>query len=159
MTLQERGEVVLDFARLLHVNGQSTDETVAAAERLGNTLGLQVRIMPRWGELQLHARDGDASLVSVGAADPTGVDMGRVGSAMRVVDDVGAGRLAAAAVPAAISAIAHAPPAPTWLFTLAAAAGAAALAVLFGVQHLAATALIIACPSPKLPPAPKWLIH
>ena len=34
------------------------------------------------------------------------------------------------------------PPAPTWLFTLAAAAGAVALAVIFGVQHLAAAALI-----------------
>ena len=36
----------------------------------------------------------------------------------------------------------QAPPAPTWLFTLAAAAGAVALAVIFGVQHLAAAALI-----------------
>jgi uncharacterized membrane protein YjjB (DUF3815 family) len=34
------------------------------------------------------------------------------------------------------------PPAPTWLFTLAAAVGAVALAVIFGVQHLAAAALI-----------------
>jgi len=40
--------------------------------------------------------------------------------------------------------ISHAPPAPTWLFTLAAAAGAAALSVLFGVRHLAAVALIAA---------------
>jgi uncharacterized membrane protein YjjB (DUF3815 family) len=42
----------------------------------------------------------------------------------------------------AISAISQAPPAPTWLFTLAAAAGAVALAVLFGVQHLPAAVLI-----------------
>src|SRR5262249_5479431 len=43
-----------------------------------------------------------------------------------------------------IRAISYAPPAPTWLFTLAAASGAAALSVLFGVQHLAAVALIVA---------------
>jgi uncharacterized membrane protein YjjB (DUF3815 family) len=42
----------------------------------------------------------------------------------------------------AINSISQAPPTPTWLFTLAAAAGAVALAVTFGVQHLAAAALI-----------------
>src|SRR5262249_57224024 len=54
------------------------------------------------------------------------------------------GRLARPAALKVIGAIAQAPPAPTWLFTGAAAAGAAALALLFGVQHLAAMALIIA---------------
>src|SRR5258708_36562414 len=38
--------------------------------------------------------------------------------------------------------IAHAPPSPTWLFTLAAAAGAAALSVIFGVEHLEAVVLM-----------------
>ena len=42
----------------------------------------------------------------------------------------------------AINAISEAPPAPTWLFTLAAAAGAVALAVIFGVEHLPAAVLI-----------------
>src|SRR5882672_12267728 len=144
MTLEERSDLVLTFAEVLHVNGQSTDETLAAAERLGTNLDLRASIIPRWGELQLQARDGGASLVSVRAADPTGVDMDRVASAMRAVDEVGAGRLTASAVAEAISAISHAPPVPTWLFTLAAAAGAAALSVLFGVQHLRAVALVIA---------------
>jgi len=144
MTLQERADLVLTLARVLHVNGQSTDETVAAAERLGRELDLHAALIARWGELQLQARDGDARFLSVGAADPTGVDMDRVASAMRTLDEVGAGRLTHAAALAALSAISHAPPAPTWLFALAAAAGAAALSVLFGVQHLAAVALIVA---------------
>jgi uncharacterized membrane protein YjjP (DUF1212 family) len=143
MTLRERSELVLSFARVLHVNGQSTDETVAAAERLGYTLDLRAVIIPRWGELQLHAEDGNARLVSVTAADPTGVDMDRVVSAMRLADELGAGRRAPSAGQAAISVISRTPPAPTWLFALAAAAGAAAMAVLFGVQHLAAVVLII----------------
>jgi uncharacterized membrane protein YjjB (DUF3815 family) len=54
-----------------------------------------------------------------------------------------ASRLAPAATREAIGDISQAPPAPTWLFTLAAAAGAAALAVIFGVQHLPAAALIL----------------
>jgi uncharacterized membrane protein YjjP (DUF1212 family) len=44
----------------------------------------------------------------------------------------------------ALSAISRAPPAATWLFTLAAGAGAVALAVIFGDQHLAAALLIFA---------------
>src|SRR5262250_855066 len=144
MNLQERSDLVLTFARVLHVNGQSTDETLAAAERLGKYLDLRARIIPRWGELQLQATDGSARLVSVGAADPTGVDMNRVASAMQAIDEIGAARLAPPAAMETIRAISYAPPAPTWLFTLAAASGAAALSVLFGVQHLAAVALIVA---------------
>jgi uncharacterized membrane protein YjjP (DUF1212 family) len=144
MTLEERSNLVLAFARVLYVNGQSTEETLAAAERLGDTLGLRARIIPRWGELQLHAADGDARLVCATASDPSGVDMDRVASAMRAIEELGDGRLAPAAAAATISAISRAPPAPTWLFTLAAAAGAVALAAIFGVQHLPAAALIFA---------------
>ena len=75
-------------------------------------------------------------------ADPTGVDMDRVAATMRAIEDLGAGRLAPTDAMEVISAIARAPPAPTWLFALAAAAGAVALAVLFGIQHLPAATLI-----------------
>jgi uncharacterized membrane protein YjjP (DUF1212 family) len=142
MTLKERADLVLAVTRVLYVNGQSTDQTLASAERFGHTLGLRAAIMPRWGELQLQVQDSDTRLISVVAADPTGVDMGRVVSTMRAIEDLGAGRLAPAAAKEVIRAISQAPPAPTWLFTLAAAAGAAALAVIFGVQHLPAAALI-----------------
>src|SRR6266849_6786831 len=142
MTLEECSNLVLAFARVLYVNGQATDQTSDAAERLGDTLGVHAKLMPRWGELQLQAEDKDTRLISAVAADPAGVDMDRVASTMRAIDEIGAGRLAPAQVAKAIGAISEAPPAPTWLFTLAAAAGAVALAVLFGVQHPAAAALI-----------------
>ena len=142
MTLEGRSNLVLAFARVLYVNGQSSDETVAAAKRLGDTLGIRATIMPRWGELQLQAEDRDTRLISAVPADPTGVEMDRVASTMRAIEDLGAGRLAPAAGMEAISAISQAPAAPIWLFTLAAAAGAVALAVLFGVQHLSSAALI-----------------
>ena len=142
MTLEEHSNLVLACARVLYVNGQATDQMLEAATRLGEILGLRAEIMPRWGELQLQAEAGDARIISAVAADPTGVDMDRVASTMRVIDEIGAGRLAPDAAVEAIGAISRAPPAPTWLFTLAAAAGAVALAVLFGVQHPAAAALI-----------------
>src|SRR5262245_23397906 len=143
MTLRERSELVLRFAHVLHVNGQSTDETVAAAQRLANALDLRADIIPRWGELELQAEDGDAKIVSIRAADPTGVEMDRVASAMRAADDFNTGRLVPSALRAAVGVSSQRPPAPTWLFASAAAGGAAALAVLFGVQHLAAVALIV----------------
>ena len=142
MSLQERSDLILTFAKVLFANGQATDQTVDAAERLGRGLGLRARIIPRWGELELQAQDKDAELSLQIAADPTGVDMDRVASTMRAVEDVEAGRLSPDAASEAIAAIAKAPPAPTWLFALAAAAGAVALSVIFGVEHFLPTVLI-----------------
>lgn len=143
MDLQEQSDLVLAFARVLHVNGESTDDTLAAAQRLGNNLGLRTTIIPSWEDLQLQATDGRSRLVSLTAASPTGVDMERVSSAMRTIDDIGASRLAPSAALDTVKGISEAPPAPTWLFTIAAAAGAAALAVLFGVQHLTSVVFIV----------------
>jgi uncharacterized membrane protein YjjP (DUF1212 family) len=142
MTLEDRADLVLAVARVLYINGQSTDQTLASAERVAHTLGLRAQIMPRWGELQLQAQDNDTRLIAAVAADPTGVAMGRVAATTRVIEDLRDGRLAPAAAREAIRAISQAPPAPAWLFTFAAAAGAVALAVIFGVQHLSAAALI-----------------
>src|SRR5262245_6393431 len=143
MTLQERSDLVLAFARLLYVNGQSTDDTLTAAWRLCSNLGLRATIIPRWGELQLQAADGNAQLLSLAAANPEGVDMERVAAATSAIDEIGAGRLEPSAALGTLNAISLTPPDPTWLFALAAAAGAAALSVIFGVQHIAAVVLII----------------
>jgi len=142
-SLLERSGLVLACARVLHANGQSTNETVEAAERLSSHLGLRATIIPRWQEVELRVADGRGTQLSVERASPTGVDMDRVVSTMRVVDDLAGGRVAISTVVENIDAIAHAPPAATWLFTLAAAAGAAALAVIFGVQHVRAVVLIM----------------
>ncbi len=144
MSLEERSNLVLGFARVLYVNGQATDQTVAAASRLGRALELRAEIIPRWGELQLQSRDGNARFNSQVAADPTGVNMDRVVSTMRAIKDVEIGRLAPDAAVKVIDAISRAPPAPTWLFALAAATGAVALSVIFGVEHFFPAALIFA---------------
>jgi uncharacterized membrane protein YjjP (DUF1212 family) len=142
MSFEERSRLVLSFAEVLYANGQSTDQTLAAAERFGNALGLRTRILPRWGELQLVAREDERQLILSAEAAPTGVHMSRVSSAMRVMNDLCAGRLSPAAAVETVAAISTAPQAPTWVFTLAAATGAVALAVIFGLQHLSAAVLI-----------------
>ena len=142
MTSNERCNLVLGFARTLFVNGQATDQILAAAERLARTLGLRASVTARWGELQLQSDGKDATLICQVAADPAGVDMERVASTMRAAEDVESGRLAPDAAVKVLSVISLAPPAPTWLFTLAAAAGAVALSVIFGVEHFKAMVLI-----------------
>lgn len=144
MSLQEKSDLVLAFAQVLHVNGESTDETITAVARLSESLGLRTTIIPRWGEIQLLAADGTGELVSVVKADPTGVDMDRVVSTWRVIDELRAGKLTTAAALEKVKTISHAAPAPIWLFTLAAAAGAVALSVIFGVSHLSSVVLIAA---------------
>ena len=142
MTLAQRCNLVLAFARVLYVNGQATEQTVATAEQLGRMLGLRAKVMPRWGELRLQSEDENATVSAEVAADPTGVDMDRVASAARAIEELGAGRLAPPAAAETIAAISQAPPAPTWLFTLAAGAGAVGLSVIFGVEHPVPAALI-----------------
>ena len=144
MTPSQRADIVLAFARVLYVGGQATEQTVNAAERLARALGQQATIVPRWGELQLVADEADHALVAQTAALPAGVQMKQVATAMQAIEDVASGRLAPDAAMQAAADIARLPPAPTWLFALAAAAGAVALAVIFGVQHIWAAALIFA---------------
>jgi uncharacterized membrane protein YjjP (DUF1212 family) len=141
MKADERCNLVLNFARTLFVNGQATDQSAAAAERLGRILGLHANVMVRWGELQLQS-DSEATPFCQVPADPAGVDMDRVASTMRAIDDVESGRLAPDAAMKAIGVISRAPPAPTWLFAFAAAAGAVALSVIFGVGHFLPAVLI-----------------
>ena len=142
ITREERSNLVLAFARVLYINGESTHQTLGVAERLSTCLGLRATIFPYWGELEVQTEDTDGKLVSTVEASPSGVDMDRVASTSRTVEELCNGWLAPAKAMEAISRISEAPPAPTWLFTLAAAVGAVALAVIFGIRHLSAAALI-----------------
>ena len=142
MTANERIDLVLAFARVLYINGQATEQTVSAAERLSCAVGLRATIMPRWGEVQLVADNKDRNLIAYIAADPASVGMHRVASTMRAIEDIASGRLPPDAAMNTITEISRSPPAPTWLFALAAASGAVALAVIFGVQHIPAAMLI-----------------
>jgi len=64
----ERSDLVLACAHVLHTNGQSTHETVQAAERLGTQLGLRATMIAHWDELELRAADA----LKAGAAVATG---------------------------------------------------------------------------------------
>jgi uncharacterized membrane protein YjjP (DUF1212 family) len=142
LTRKEGSNLILTFARVLYVNGESTQQTLNAAERVSSCLGFCVTVFPHWGDLEAQAEDSNGKFISAIEAAPSGVDMDRVASTMRAVEEMCNGRLTAASAMEVINRIAEAPPAPTWRFILASAVGAVALAVLFGVQHLTAASLI-----------------
>jgi uncharacterized membrane protein YjjP (DUF1212 family) len=143
-SIAQRSELVLAFARVLQIDGQSTREILLAGRRLGRALGVTAELFPHWADLEIQAADRDARYVVLAAAAPTGVNMARVASAMTAIDAIEEGRLSPFAAVEKVEEIAREPAAPAWLFTLAAAAGAVALAVIFGVRHATAAALIFA---------------
>jgi uncharacterized membrane protein YjjP (DUF1212 family) len=93
MESKERSELILAFARVLYVNGQATDQVVDAIRRLGHKLGVRAELLPRWGELQLREEVDGVTSTSYAPADPTGVDMDRVASAMSAIAQIEAGQL------------------------------------------------------------------
>lgn len=120
---------------LLFENGQTTEKVISAVTRLGAALGYGAIILPRWGEVHIRI-DGLADRGwEIIAATPAGVDMHKVIATLGVIDDVCAGRIDAVAARSSLDAITRFPPVGVARFALFAAAGASALAVIFGAAH------------------------
>jgi uncharacterized membrane protein YjjP (DUF1212 family) len=130
-------------ATLLFVHVQTTERTVAAAERLGRALSVTVNVLPYWGELTVEL-DG-ASASQIVPAKPLGVDMGRVLAVTTVINQVCHGTLPAEIAHSALESAGRLPPASTLRFTLFAAIGAASLGVIFGTLDV--TSLLLIAPS------------
>ena len=120
MNIEERAAFVLAAAKGLFVNSQSTEQTVSATARLADVLGLRTKLLVRWGEVALQVDGTDGVLVRLEGAEPTGVNMDRVASVMRVIDKLAAGHLKPEEARAEIETVSYARPAPTGLFAIAA---------------------------------------
>jgi uncharacterized membrane protein YjjP (DUF1212 family) len=135
-------DLILLSARLLFANGQTTERTVAAVEQLAEALGFRATVFPHWGELTVRIDDDTGSRYEIIAVEPLGVDMGKVAATVSVIDKVCAGRMDVEAARAALEAVTRFPPVSVARFALLAAAGAAALGVIFGAAHLPSLVLI-----------------
>ncbi len=125
---------------LLLANGQTTEGARLAIERLSAALRLPARLQARWGELVLYAPDQATAFAEV---EPAGIDIGRVVAVEAVVDAVCAGVLGPAEALGRLKAIGRAPPVSLARLAPMAAAGAAALCVIFGGDD-AGTVLLVA---------------
>ncbi len=135
-------DLVLLAAMLLFANGQTTARTIEAIVRLADALGYHASLLPRWGELTVTIDDGGALRAATVAADPVGVDMGKVADTVGVIDRLCERRIGSETARAALEAIKHRPPIALARFASLAAAGAASLGVIFGVAHLLSLILI-----------------
>jgi uncharacterized membrane protein YjjP (DUF1212 family) len=135
-------DLISSSVRLLFENGQTTERMVAASEQLAEALGARATLFPRWGELALRIDDDAGSRYEIVAAQPAGMDMNKVTATMAAIDKVCDGRMDAAAAQSALEAITRLPPVSIARFALFAAAGAAALGVIFGAAHLLSLILI-----------------
>jgi uncharacterized membrane protein YjjP (DUF1212 family) len=135
-------ELISSSARLLFGNGQTTERMMAATEQLGEALGFRASVFQRWGELVVRIEDDSGSRYDVVAAEPAGMDMRKVTATMTAIDRFREGRMDVAAMRSALDTITRLPPVSTARFALFAAAGAAALGVIFGAAHLYSLVLI-----------------
>jgi len=115
---------------------------MVGVERLGEALGVDVAVLPRWGALTLRIEDPDGPRLECVAAEPLGVDMTKVSATNDLIDQVCDHRIGADAAHSALAAIAHLPPVSLARFVLLTAAGAAALGVIFGASHWLTLVLI-----------------
>jgi uncharacterized membrane protein YjjP (DUF1212 family) len=135
-------DLISTSAKLLFGNGQTTQEMLVASEQLADALGFRGSVLPRWGELVVRIDAEPGSQYQIVAAEPAGMDMNKVAMAMAAIDRVSHGRMDVAALQPTLEAIAKLPAVSIARFTLFAAAGAAALGVIFGEAHLLNLVLI-----------------
>ena len=135
-------ELVSTSARLLFGNGQTTERIITASEQLAEELGFRASLFPRWGELVVRIEDEAGSRYEIMVAEPVGMDMSKVSGTMAVIDKVCDGRMDAAVARSDLERIARLSPVSIERFALLAAAGAAALGVIFGVTHIFSLLLI-----------------
>jgi len=134
-------DTVLSAAVLLHDNGQSTDMTLIAVDRLNRGLGLRTTLIPSWASM-LVIGEGPAPPIRVRATEPVGVNMRRVSALMGAVDRAEDGPLDRRIVRYALTDAAGERGSSTVAFTVACATGAAALSIVFGVNDVRTVVLI-----------------
>jgi uncharacterized membrane protein YjjP (DUF1212 family) len=134
--------IILRAATLLFANGQTTERVMETTARLGGAFGFHADLLPRWGELTATVNDGDGSRTATVAANPLGVDMCKVAATMDLIDRFCDGRIDVGTAQGELETIRHRPPVALVRFASLAAAGAAALGVIFGAGHLLSLVLI-----------------
>ncbi len=132
--------VLTRVATLLLSNGQTTEATRLAVERLAGGRGCSVKFAARWDEFVLQAADRTL----VGEVMPTGVDISRVALTEAVVDAVSTGGMEVGEGLARLEVIGRSNPVALARFAPMAAAGAAALGVIFGAPDWPTIGLIAA---------------
>ena len=142
-SLERQARIILAFAKVLFINGQTTTQVIHETEKIARALQLKALLMARWGELWLQVSDANGGQVEcITDTDPVGMHMGRVIATMHALDFFYQGKITLEQAYDQLVTIDNQPPFSTWLFALAAAMGAVALGVIFGVNGWSTAGLI-----------------
>jgi uncharacterized membrane protein YjjP (DUF1212 family) len=128
-------DLMLQSGKVLFANGQTTEKITLALSELATASGLQATVFVEWGALRVHVEDGFTSYSETISVQPAGIDMTKVRTTMELVHQMCAGTMDLAAGRAALQRVAASPPVALPRFALLAAAGAAALGVIFGIDQ------------------------
>ena len=135
-------DVILLSGKVLFANGQTTEKIVFALQELAAAGGFQVTLFANWGELTVHLKNNANSYSETITVEPAGVDMSKVSATMNAIHRVCAGKMDFSSARSALQEISESGPVSLARFALLAGAGAAALGVIFGVDHPASLILI-----------------
>jgi uncharacterized membrane protein YjjP (DUF1212 family) len=134
--------LVLEGTSVLFANGETTERTIAAGQRIARAQGHRSSVVAGWDGLTVRLEDGAGARNDLVLVTPTGIDMHKVMEAERAVDAIGAHGVKPEEAAATFERAAALPPVSVARFTLAAAVGAAALSIVFGAEHPVSIGLI-----------------
>ncbi len=134
-------ELILQATAVIFANGETTERTVAAAKQIGDAFGYRATSIPRWDQLAVRVDGPDGGHHNILAVVPAGIDMNKVLQGEEAIDALREHTVPVEASRSTLARIAALPPVAPGRFVLAAAIGAAALAVVYGAGHLATLGL------------------
>ena len=135
-------DALVRAATLLFVNGQTTQRTTIAVKQAARAFGFRAAIFLRWGELRIDISNERGARSAASMVHPVGVHMGKVAAAMSALEAAPEGPPDPAALASRLTEIEAIAPASTARFAFMAAAGAAALGVIFGAGDVLSLLLI-----------------
>ncbi len=135
-------DILIRAATLLFVNGQTTERTTKAIERVAHAFGFRAVLFLRWGELRVDLSNEHGARSGAVVVNPVAVHMGKVAAAMRARAEALETPSDPAVLAARLTEIEAMAPVSTARFAPMAAAGAAALAVIFGADDILSLLLI-----------------
>lgn len=87
LTLAKQAEIILAFAKVLFVNGQTTTQVIREVRKIARVVNLNVLLGTRWGELWLHVTEpSGAQFECIVVTEPASVHMGKVIAARQTLD-------------------------------------------------------------------------
>src|SRR5256886_3454085 len=134
-------ELILQATALIFANGETTERTVAAAREIGDAFGYRATSIPRWDQLTVRVDGPDGVHQDVLSVEPASIDMNKVLQGEEAIHALREHTSPVEASRSRLARIAALPPVAPGRFVLAAAIGAAALAVVYGAGHLATLGL------------------